>query len=82
MEEIGQFAYIVSHDLRAPLTNMIGFSAELQDAIGALRPFVERFLPELPPNERVDVENALLGDIPEALHFKDSAASRMSRLIE
>ena len=31
-EEIQRFAYIVSHDLRAPLVNVMGYTAELEQA--------------------------------------------------
>ena len=36
-EEIQRFAYIVSHDLRAPLVNIMGFTRELEVGAGALR---------------------------------------------
>ena len=35
-EEIQRFAYIVSHDLRSPLVNVMGFTAELDGATEAL----------------------------------------------
>ncbi len=35
-EEIQRFAYIVSHDLRSPLVNVMGFTAELEAAIEPL----------------------------------------------
>ena len=35
-EEIQRFAYIVSHDLRSPLVNVMGFTAELDAATAAL----------------------------------------------
>ena len=36
-EEIQRFAYIVTHDLRAPLVNIMGFTSELET--GARQPF-------------------------------------------
>ena len=39
-EEIQRFAYIVSHDLRAPLVNIMGFTSELEAAAGVLASFL------------------------------------------
>lgn len=80
-EEIQRFAYIVSHDLRAPLVNVLGFTSELD----AVRADLERFLrdvaekaPELVTNEaRIAVET----DMPEALKFIRASTVRMDRLI-
>ena len=40
--EIQRFAYIVSHDLRSPLVNVMGFTAELETARKAIANYVER----------------------------------------
>ena len=80
-EEVQRFAYIVSHDLRAPLVNVLGFTSEL-DAIGAdlvnLLHNIQRKAPELvPPDQLAAVEN----DLPEALQFIRSSTGKMDRLI-
>ena len=41
-EEIQRFAYIVSHDLRSPLVNVMGFTAELDAARATLAELVDR----------------------------------------
>src|SRR3546814_8447681 len=40
-EEIQRFAYIVSHDLRSPLVNVMGFTSELQALRKDLSPELE-----------------------------------------
>ena len=40
-DEIRDFAYIVSHDLRAPMINLRGFSAELRDGLKGARARVQ-----------------------------------------
>jgi signal transduction histidine kinase len=80
-EEVKQFAYIVSHDLRAPLINLMGFAAELQSALGVLGPAVNIALPHLDEKQRQAALTALQEDIPEALDFIDSSVTRMDRFI-
>ncbi len=76
-EEIQRFAYIVSHDLRAPLVNIMGFTGELEVAGQALR----RFTDTLPQGLPEDVRVAAHGDLPEAIHFIRASTSKMDRLI-
>ena len=40
-EEIQRFAYIVSHDLRAPLVNILGFTSELETGMQAFQRYLE-----------------------------------------
>jgi len=82
MEEIKQFAYIVSHDLRSPLNSLKGFSQELKTGIEIIRPVIEKALPSLEHEEQSRVKCALEEDIVEALEFVDSSVEQMGRLIE
>ena len=41
-DEIQRFAYIVSHDLRSPLVNVMGFTSELEAAAKPLATLLER----------------------------------------
>jgi PAS domain S-box-containing protein len=70
-EEVQRYAYIVSHDLRAPLVNIMGFSSELdllrQDIAGALGDN-----PQAP---------SLDADFTESLGFIQAAVGKMDRLI-
>ena len=80
-EEVKQFAYIVSHDLRAPLVNLKGFSSELRCALEVVEPAMDTALPHLAENQQRAVTFALQEDIPEALSFIDSSVTRMDRFI-
>ncbi len=81
-EEMKRFTYIVSHDLRAPLTNIRCFSREVQSAVDALQPIVEQALPFIPDEQRRKATLALQQDLPEALTFIGSSVTRMDHLIE
>ncbi|MDR3462106.1 MAG: CHASE3 domain-containing protein [Beijerinckiaceae bacterium] len=80
-EEIQRYAYIVSHDLRAPLVNIIGFTKELETAMTSFAPLLaspglDRDDPAVAPALR-----AIDEDIPEALRFIEVSTARMDGLI-
>jgi signal transduction histidine kinase len=91
-EEIQRFAYIVSHDLRSPLVNIMGFTSELEELrnsifrrIAALSHAVAAAAAPIVP---ADAEPALDGedkqlseDFAEALGFIKSSIAKMDRLI-
>jgi len=80
-EEIQRFAYIVSHDLRAPLLNIIGFTGELQNATNRLNRFVSEHLEPAGIVVPEDVRVASHEDLPEAIRFIQTSTTKMDRLI-
>ncbi|MEO8376851.1 MAG: two-component regulator propeller domain-containing protein, partial [Candidatus Sumerlaeota bacterium] len=80
--EVKQFAYIVSHDLKAPLVNLQGFTAELEKSVAIINPVVEQALPNLPEAQRREVATAAHEDVPEAIGFIRSAVGRMDALVQ
>lgn len=80
-EEIQRFAYIVSHDLRSPLVNVMGFTAELEAATGQLRDLVDRAEAEAPDLLTEDARLAAREDLPEAIGFIRTSTQKMDRLI-
>ena len=80
-EEIQRFAYIVSHDLRSPLVNVMGFTAELEAATAPLATLVERAEAEAPGIMTEDARLAAREDLPEAIRFIRTSTQKMDRLI-
>jgi PAS domain S-box-containing protein len=76
--EIQRFTYIVSHDLRAPLVNIMGFTSELE----VVRSSIAARLAELPVlGEEGAAIEAIDRDFAEALDFIKASTAKMDRLI-
>ena len=78
-EEIQRFAYIVSHDLRSPLVNIMGFTTELE----ALRNDIFEEIAKLREQAGVAAAHAdpLGADFDEAIAFIKASITKMDRLI-
>lgn len=79
-DEIQRFAYIVSHDLRSPLVNILGFTAELEETNKSVVNLLERAEEEAPQLVTEDAK-AAREDLPEAIGFIRSSTQKMDRLI-
>lgn len=80
-EEFKKFAYIVSHDLRTPLINLKGFSAELRFALETVQSALDPLLPHLDDSQRPAVATAIREDIPESLEFIEFSVKRIDNFI-
>jgi len=80
--EIQRYAYVVTHDLRSPLVNIMGFTSELE----ALR---DKLFQALAPAEAQGPAASeedrrlsdLRGDFDEAIHFIKTSIAKMDGLI-
>jgi signal transduction histidine kinase len=80
-EEIQRFAYIVSHDLRSPLVNVMGFTAELEAATGVIAELIDRAEATAPDIVTEEARDAARADLPEAIGFIRTSTQKMDRLI-
>ncbi|MBD8064173.1 CHASE3 domain-containing protein [Devosia sp. PTR5] len=80
-EEIQRFAYIVTHDLRAPLVNIMGFTSELETSVGTLRTYMEAQPEQTQDPAFEDARLAATEDLPEAITFIRAATRKMDGLI-
>ncbi|MBO0906371.1 sensor histidine kinase [Jiella sonneratiae] len=79
--EIQRFAYIVSHDLRSPLVNVMGFTAELDAAIKPLGELIDKAEEAAPEIVTDETRYAVREDLPEAIGFIRTSTEKMDRLI-
>jgi signal transduction histidine kinase len=86
-EEIQRFAYIVSHDLRSPLVNIMGFTSELEalrkeifDRVAQLQKDIAALQPSAETADSAAVET-LGKDFDEAIGIIKTSIARMDRLI-
>lgn len=78
-EEIQRFAYIVTHDLRAPLVNIMGFTSELETSVGTLSGYMAE--QESSDPKFAEAKLAATEDLPEAITFIRAATKKMDGLI-
>ncbi len=79
--EVQRFAYIVTHDLRAPLVNIMGFTSELEESLKAIQAYVLADGEPLPEQAIREARTAAAEDLPEALGFIRASTRKMDGLI-
>jgi signal transduction histidine kinase len=80
-EEIQRFAYIVTHDLRAPLVNIMGFTSELEGCLTAIQDHVKQTDEASDDPVVKGARAAALEELPEAITFIRSSTRKMDGLI-
>lgn len=80
-EEVQRFAYIVTHDLRAPLVNIMGFTSELEASIDPITKVIDRQTEGEADDELLAAQQAAKEDLPEAIGFIRSSTRKMDALI-
>ena len=80
-EEVQRFAYIVTHDLRAPLVNIMGFTSELDETMKSIQAYVLADGNTLSEQEIANARLAASEDLPEAISFIRSSTRKMDTLI-
>jgi signal transduction histidine kinase len=90
-EEVQRFAYIVSHDLRSPLVNIMGFTSELEELRGSIFQRIARLSApqtvgagsDAAPDETqlANEDKELATEFDESLSFIKSSIDKMDRLI-
>ncbi len=78
--EIQRFAYVVSHDLRSPLVNVMGFTSELAIAHRQVADWLDQLERDGHPLP-AETAAAVRHDMPESIGFIQASTGRMDRLI-
>jgi len=80
-EELRRFTYIVGHDLRSPLVNIMGFSGELDAWQKQVFHRLDGLRNQLADEKGGEQDEALRADGQESLSFIKSSIAKMDRLI-
>lgn len=79
-KEMENFLYVVSHDLRAPLINIKGFSEELFNAFELINPYINT----LTQSDKLANPDliATQEEVPQALKYISGSVKKIDQLIE
>ncbi|MAN78334.1 MAG: histidine kinase [Rhizobiales bacterium] len=80
-EEVQRFAYIVTHDLRSPLVNIMGFTSELEASLGPINALVDSHSGDPEDPVLLEARRTATEDLLEAIGFIRSSTKKMDGLI-
>ena len=78
-EEMQRFTHLVSHDLRAPLISIVGFSEELTEGARDIAQYLSGVAADSPDLEHA--RSVAHEDMPEAIGYIRKSASKMETLL-
>ena len=74
-EEIRRFAHIVTHDLRSPLVNVMGFTTEIEQSARTMEGLIDEAALD---TESQALRETARADLSEAIGFIRSSAGKMA----
>ncbi len=80
VQEMKDFAHIISHDFRTPLINIKGYTQELEEAVQSMTPNLPRILGRLEKPDRDLLSRVCEKDVPEALFYIKTSTARLDTL--
>jgi len=75
--DLENFTYITSHDLRSPLVNLKGFASEMEYSLKRITPILQHAQTILSQAEQEVLKESFEKEIPEALDFITKAVEKM-----
>ncbi len=80
-EEIQRFAHLLSHDMRAPLVSIVGFTGELADGVEEMRKFIEGSSSSADDPGYQQAKLVASQDMPEAIGYIRKSATKLDNLL-